>query len=352
LARISRYNNTILRTVLKYVCTLIERYITGYIVQQYTTFVLKVQGRSPWPNQTGHSLLCLLYRYLVCGFGSLGVGWYLCPCLVRWTCSSCKYGYICNQNCPHLNVKLDFVLKEAPWMELISIKELNWLYILFVSGWKLYKLHSCKKCICIDTCTNFSVRAWTGVYNSIKFIINCIFFKQIRTWIVLAWILKTVALIWVWPKVVWVERPKICRRRITDGFEIFLLCLRFLLNLIKSPCFKEIDRNCLKYLDIRWAILADDLVRNAPIRFLLLFGHFPKCICYYVSAAEKVSNTLWVFPNESPKPLRYYSNDLQELLDTVPNMSWHKFRNFFYISLKVACFLFIKIKNWRRNRKI
>ncbi len=98
------------------------------------------------------------------------------------------------------------------------------------------------------------------------------------------------------------------------------------------------------YLDIWWAILAGDLVQNAPIRFLLLFGHFPKCICFCVSAAEKVSNTLWAFPNESPKPLRYYPNDLQELLDTVPNMSWHKFRNFFYISLKVACFLFIKIK--------
>jgi hypothetical protein len=33
-----------------------------------------------------------------------------------------------------------------------------------------------------------------------------------------------------------------------------------------------------------------------------------KCIRYSIRVAEKVSNTLWAFPKESPIPFRYFSN--------------------------------------------
>jgi hypothetical protein len=38
--------------------------------------------------------------------------------------------------------------------------------------------------------------------------------------------------------------------------------------------------------------LAGNLVGNAPISSPYLFGPFPKCICYSVSVAEKVSSTI------------------------------------------------------------
>jgi hypothetical protein len=63
-------------------------------------------------------------------------------------------------------------------------------------------------------------------------------------------------------------------------------------------------------------LLAGDMLGNAPSRSALLFGHFPKCIRYWVKVAEKVSNTLWAFPKEFPIPFRYFSNGLHELLDT------------------------------------
>jgi hypothetical protein len=66
--------------------------------------------------------------------------------------------------------------------------------------------------------------------------------------------------------------------------------------------------------------LDGDLVGNAPIGSPLLFRHFPKCIHCSVSIAEKASNTLWVFPKESPTLFRYCSNGLQELLDAFPNV--------------------------------
>jgi hypothetical protein len=76
-------------------------------------------------------------------------------------------------------------------------------------------------------------------------------------------------------------------------------------------------------------LLAGDMLGNAPSRSLLLFGHFPKCDHYSVKAAEKVSNTLWAFPKESPILLRYFSNNLHEVLDTFPSESQHNLDIFF-----------------------
>jgi hypothetical protein len=70
-------------------------------------------------------------------------------------------------------------------------------------------------------------------------------------------------------------------------------------------------------------LLAGDTLRNPPSGSPLLFGHFPKCICYSVKVAEKVSNTLRAFPKESPIPFRYFSKCLYELLDTFPSKSQH-----------------------------
>jgi hypothetical protein len=54
-------------------------------------------------------------------------------------------------------------------------------------------------------------------------------------------------------------------------------------------------------------LLAGDLEGNVPMGSPLLFGHFPKCRCYSVSIAEKVSNPLWAFPKESAIPFRFCS---------------------------------------------
>jgi hypothetical protein len=51
--------------------------------------------------------------------------------------------------------------------------------------------------------------------------------------------------------------------------------------------------------------LAGDTLGNVPSGPPLLFGHFPKCIRYSIKVAEKVSNTLWAFPKESPIPSQY-----------------------------------------------
>ncbi len=56
-----------------------------------------------------------------------------------------------------------------------------------------------------------------------------------------------------------------------------------------SPCF----------------LLAGSLVGNVPIVSPRLFGHFPRCIHFFVSVAEKDSNTLQAFPKESSMPFRY-----------------------------------------------
>jgi hypothetical protein len=68
---------------------------------------------------------------------------------------------------------------------------------------------------------------------------------------------------------------------------------------------------------------AGDTLGNAPSGSPLLFGHFPKFIRYSIKVAEKVSNTLWAFPKESPITFRYFSNGLHELLDTSPSESPH-----------------------------
>jgi hypothetical protein len=69
--------------------------------------------------------------------------------------------------------------------------------------------------------------------------------------------------------------------------------------------------------------LAGETSGNAPSGSPLLFEHFPKHIRYFVKVAEKVSNTLWTFPKESPIPFRYFLNGLHELLDTLPIESRH-----------------------------
>jgi hypothetical protein len=93
--------------------------------------------------------------------------------------------------------------------------------------------------------------------------------------------------------------------------KFFYYVSNFSLSLIKPPFFLEISRTCLICGDMlgnrprgySCFLLAGDMLGNAPSRSPLLFGHFPKCIHYSVKVAEKVSNTLWAFPKESPIPL-------------------------------------------------
>jgi hypothetical protein len=91
---------------------------------------------------------------------------------------------------------------------------------------------------------------------------------------------------------------------------------------------------------------------NVPSGSPLLFGHFPKHICYSVRVAKKVSNTLWAFPKESPILFTYFSNGLHELLDTCPSES-RQFGHFLYISHEAAhfCFLRLKIEDSIKNVK-
>jgi hypothetical protein len=81
-----------------------------------------------------------------------------------------------------------------------------------------------------------------------------------------------------------------------------------------------------------------DPVGNAPIRSLLLYGHFPKCI------RHSLLNSLWACPTESPIPFRYCFNGLQELLGTFPNVSQNRFGHFLNNSLKAACFCVLRLK--------
>ncbi len=67
---------------------------------------------------------------------------------------------------------------------------------------------------------------------------------------------------------------------------------------------------------------AGDTLGNAPSGSPLLFGHFPKHICYSVKVAEQVP-ILWAFFKESPILFRYFSYGLSELLDTFPSESQH-----------------------------
>jgi hypothetical protein len=79
-------------------------------------------------------------------------------------------------------------------------------------------------------------------------------------------------------------------------------------------------------------------------RVSTLFGNFAKCFHYSVSIAEKVSNPLRAFPKESPISFRFCSNGLQEFSGAFPNVSWHRFGHFLYISLEAACYCLLRIK--------
>jgi hypothetical protein len=83
---------------------------------------------------------------------------------------------------------------------------------------------------------------------------------------------------------------------------------------------------------------------NALIRPPLLFGHFPKCLRYSESIAEKVSNSIQAFPYKSPIPFRYCSNGLQELFSAFPDKSHHRFGHFLHISIEAACFCLLQLK--------
>jgi hypothetical protein len=63
-------------------------------------------------------------------------------------------------------------------------------------------------------------------------------------------------------------------------------------------------------------LLTGDPVKNVPIRSPLLFEHFPKCIRYSVSIAERSS----ILFEESPIPFRYCSSGLPELLGAFPDI--------------------------------
>jgi hypothetical protein len=85
------------------------------------------------------------------------------------------------------------------------------------------------------------------------------------------------------------------RKRTADWFLIFCYVSDFQLSLMKPQSFEEMGRKCPIYVETWWVkcrssrspcvLLAGDTVGNAPISSLLLFGHFPKCIHYFVSLA-------------------------------------------------------------------
>ncbi len=102
----------------------------------------------------------------------------------------------------------------------------------------------------------------------------------------------------------------------------------------RSPCF----------------LLAGERWLNAPFGFPILFGHFSKCICYFVSIAEKVSNTLWAFP----KGRQYPFSTAQMVSKSIQT----HFAMCFNINLDIpldstqrCMFLYIKIKNQRCELK-
>jgi hypothetical protein len=87
--------------------------------------------------------------------------------------------------------------------------------------------------------------------------------------------------------------------------------------------------------------------RGALVRSPLLFGHFPKCICYSVSVAEKVSNTLWVF----------FSQRVASTLWVQLKMVSNVFPKCLCINLGFPLHspesqMYIRIKNQRHDRKM
>jgi hypothetical protein len=82
------------------------------------------------------------------------------------------------------------------------------------------------------------------------------------------------------------------RGRTTVNLKFFGYITKSYLSLVKPPCFEEINRKWLKYVEtgprrFPCFLLAGDLEGNVPIGSPLLFGHFPKCLCYC---------PLWDFP--------------------------------------------------------
>jgi hypothetical protein len=74
-------------------------------------------------------------------------------------------------------------------------------------------------------------------------------------------------------------------------------------------------------------LLAGDMLGTAPLGPQFYLG-ISQSVSATMYTLLKISNTLQAFPKESPIQLRYYSNRLQELLDTFPNMSQDKFGHF------------------------
>ncbi len=104
------------------------------------------------------------------------------------------------------------------------------------------------------------------------------------------------------------------RRRIPEGCYTFLVFLKFFIKFNKTAVVRDYR---LKTSEICGDMvgntamgspcfpLAGELMGNTPIGSPLLFGHFPKCVCYPVSIVEKISNTLVAFSKELPIPFRY-----------------------------------------------
>ncbi len=87
------------------------------------------------------------------------------------------------------------------------------------------------------------------------------------------------------------------------------------LSSIKPQCFEEINRNWLKYVETQWAsgrggflvfrwVETPKEMRPSGLHSPLLFGYFPKFLCYSVGIAEKVSNPLH-FPKSRQYPLGF-----------------------------------------------
>ncbi len=129
----------------------------------------------------------------------------------------------------------------------------------------------------------------------------------------------------------WFSQPEIGnnknRRKTTDGFDIFLLRLRFFIRFNKTTILKK-ERKCLKYVDT---------VGNRPMGSPYVFPTdwrpggkciywvstfflaLPKCIHYSVSASRIL---FWQFSKES-------DNNFKQLLEWSPRAFRHI--SFFYI---------------------
>jgi hypothetical protein len=89
------------------------------------------------------------------------------------------------------------------------------------------------------------------------------------------------------------------RRKTADGFDIFLVRLRFFIKFNKTTILKK-RRKCLKYVDTvgnrpmgsSYFLLTGDPVGNALIGSPFFGGHFLSVSITLLAFAVKVSNTL------------------------------------------------------------